>query len=121
LLDDLRARASTRLASVQEKLRAQLNDSEAKLEALERSAQKGGFSGNLGAERTTSEQAEIKRFRESVARTRADLRASEREYRRGVDRVQGWVIFINVWLMPILIAGAGLFFSWRRTKAAGGG
>jgi ABC-type uncharacterized transport system involved in gliding motility auxiliary subunit len=121
LLDDLRARASARLAAVQEKLRAQLNDGEAKLEALEKSAQKGGFSGNLGAERTASEQAEIKRFRESVGRTRGDLRASERDYRREIDRVQGWAIFINVWLMPILVAGAGLFFSWRRAKALGDG
>jgi ABC-type uncharacterized transport system involved in gliding motility auxiliary subunit len=119
LLDDLRARASARLAAVQEKLRAQLNDSESKLEALEKSEQTGGFSGNLGAERTVGERAEIKRFRESVGQTRADLRASERQYRREIDRVQGWVIFINVWLMPILVACAGLFLSWRRAKAAG--
>jgi ABC-2 type transport system permease protein len=30
-------------------------------------------------------------------------------------------VFINVWLMPLLVAGAGLFFFWRRQRRARAG
>jgi hypothetical protein len=36
--------------------------------------------------------------------------------RSDIDRVQALVVFINVWLAPLLVAGVGFFLFWRRQR-----
>jgi uncharacterized iron-regulated membrane protein len=44
------------------------------------------------------------------------LRAVGRDLRRDIDMLQGWTVFLNVWLAPILVAAAGLYVFWRRRR-----
>ncbi|MES1204193.1 MAG: hypothetical protein ABUS57_22360, partial [Pseudomonadota bacterium] len=60
------------------------------------------------------------RFRARVLGLRNELRASERDFRRGVETLQGWLVFVNVWLAPLLVAAAGVFVFWRRRARAEG-
>ena len=117
LVDDMEADAERRIRRRQEELQGELAETEARLAQLqERGRGSGFFSGNLGAELTPEENAEIERFRAQVVEVRGELRSAERGLRGDIDRLQAIVVFINIWLAPILIAAAGLFFFWRRQR-----
>jgi hypothetical protein len=44
----------------------------------------------------------------------------EREFRRDIDALESQLVFLNVWLPPILVglAGIGVFF-WRGRRRGG--
>lgn len=117
LLDDMERDADRRIQRRQEELQTELQETEARLAELQAGGRGSGFfSGDLGAEMTAEENAEIERFRQQVVDVRGELRSSERDLRSDIDRLQALVLFINVWLAPILVAGAGLFMFWRRQR-----
>lgn len=103
----------------QDQLRTELEDTQNRLQQLQSRGQGSGFfSGNLGAELTAQENAEIERFRARVGEVRGELRNTERDLRGDINRLQALVVFINVWLAPILVALVGLFLFWRRQRRA---
>jgi ABC-type uncharacterized transport system involved in gliding motility auxiliary subunit len=117
LVDTMEADADRRIQRRQEELQQELQETEARLAELQtRGRGSGFFSGNLGAELTPEENAEIERFRERVIAVRGELRRAERELRGDIDRLETAVVFVNVWLAPLLVAGAGLFLFWRRQR-----
>jgi len=117
LVDEMEADAGRRIQRRQEELQSELQETEARLAELQaRGAGSGFFSGNLGAELTPEENVEIERFRARVIEVRSELRRTERELRGDIDRLETLVVFINVWLAPMLIAGVGLFLFWRRQR-----
>jgi hypothetical protein len=122
VLEDMHRNAQERLRATEEKLRAELQETEARLAELQSKGKGSGFfAGDLGAELTGEERDEVEKFRAEAMRVRADLRKVERSYRSDVDALQGWLILINVWAAPMLIALAGLVLFWRRQRRAAGG
>jgi len=102
-------------------LQGELEDTQGRLAQLQaRGRGSGFFSGNLGAELTPEENAEIERFRAQVVDVRGQLRGVERDLRGGINSLEAWIVFVNVWLAPILVAGVGLVLFWRRQKRAQG-
>jgi len=98
-------------------LQTELSDTEARLAELQaRGSGSGFFSGNLGAELTPEESAEIERFRARALEVRGELRRVERDLRSDINNLEALVVFVNVWLAPMLVAGAGLFLFWRRQR-----
>ena len=59
-------------------------------------------------------QAEIDGFRRDLADTRAELRQVRRALREDVDRLQDWLIFWNVWFVPVTILILALGIATRR-------
>jgi ABC-type uncharacterized transport system involved in gliding motility auxiliary subunit len=117
LIESMEAQAATRLAKSQSKLRDELAEADARLAALQDKGRGSGFfTGDLGAELTAEEREEVARFRARALKIRAELRATEREYRRDVGRLEGWIMAINVGFIPLLVAAAGLVVSWRRAR-----
>ncbi len=117
LVEEMEADAERRIRRRQEELQTELQETEARLAQLEaRGRGSGFFSGNLGAELTPEENAEIERFRARVVEVRSELRGTERDLRRDIERLEALVVFVNIWLAPLLIAGAGLFLFWRRQR-----
>lgn len=117
LLDDMEEDAQQRIQTRRQQLQGELADTEARLQALQaRGRGSGYFTGDLGAELTPEEQAEIDRFRTSMVEIRGELRRAERDLRGDVNRLEALLVFINVWLAPLLVAGAGLFLFWRRQR-----
>jgi hypothetical protein len=51
---------------------------------------------------------------------RGELRNVERDLRGDISRLEALVVFINVWLAPLLVAAAGLFLFWRRQRLGRG-
>ncbi|MGQ0531221.1 MAG: Gldg family protein [Caulobacteraceae bacterium] len=117
LVEEMERDAQRRIESRQQELEADLQQTQARLEELQaRGRGSGFFAGDLGAELTPEEQAEVDRFRERESEIRTELRGLVRDLRGDIDRLQALVILINVWLAPLLIAGGGLFLFWRRQR-----
>lgn len=122
LVDRMEADAQRRIERRQQELQTELDETEQQLAELQaRGRGSGFFSGDLGAELTPEEGAAIDRFRERVVSVRGELRGVERDLRRDIDQLKAAVVFVNVWLAPLLIAAGGLFFFWRRQRRAKGG
>lgn len=112
-VDELREAARTRLFAEQERLETLLKAAEARIGELE--ARRAG-----GAASTPAELAEINEYRVQAAEIRGQLRGVEREFRRDIDALESQLVFLNVWLPPVLVglAGIGVFF-WRGRRRGG--
>lgn len=105
--DDLREAARTRLFAEQERLETLLKQAEERIGALE--ARRAG-----GAASTPEELAEINDYRVQAADIRSQLRGVEREFRRDIDALENQLVFLNVWMPPMLVGLAGMgVFLWR--------
>jgi ABC-type uncharacterized transport system involved in gliding motility auxiliary subunit len=112
-VDDLREAARTRLFAEQKRLEDVLKAAEEKLQALESRRASGAAS-------TPEELNEIGQYRTEAADARRQLRGVEREFRSDIDALEAWLLFLNVWLPPILVALAGLgVFAWRSRRRGG--
>lgn len=121
LLTDMERDAQRRIESRQRELEADLQETRTRLDELQaRGRGSGFFAGDLGAELTPEEQAEVDRYQAREGEIRTELRGLVRDLRGDIDRLQALVIFINVWLAPLLIAVAGLFLFWRRRRGSAG-
>lgn len=121
LIDEMERDAQRSIQQQRDELQGQLEATERNLAAVQaRGRGSGFFSGNLGAELTPEENREIEGFRREVAQVRTDLRNIERNLRSGVNSLEAWIVFVNVWLAPILVAGVGLVLFWRRQRRAQG-
>lgn len=121
LVERMEADAQRRIERRQEELQSELTETEQQLAELQaRGRGSGFFSGDLGAELTNEEQAAIDRFRQRVVSVRTELRGVERDLRRDIDQLQAAIVFLNVWLAPLLVAGGGLFLFWRRQRRSKG-
>jgi len=117
LVERMEADADRLIRTRQEELEGELQETQAQLEELQsRGRGSGFFSGDLGAELTAEENQAIDRFRARVVEVRGELRRTERDLRGDIDRLQALVVFINVWLAPLLVAAIGLFLFWRRQR-----
>jgi ABC-type uncharacterized transport system involved in gliding motility auxiliary subunit len=116
-LDDMERDAQRRIEAEQERLQSDLQQTEARLANLQAHGQGSGyFSGNLGAELNDEERQEIEQFRAKVKETRGALRGLQRNLRGDIERLEALLVFINLWLAPILVAGAGVYVFWRRNR-----
>jgi len=53
-----------------------------------------------------------------VTQVRQELRSVGRDLRADIDALKALVVFVNMWLAPILVAGTGLYLFWRRQRRA---
>lgn len=112
-VDDLREAARTRLFAEQKRLEDVLKGAEAQLQALEARRVNGAAS-------TPEELNEMGHYRAEAADARKLLRAVERGFRADIDALEGRLMFLNIWLPPILVALAGIgVFVWRNRRRRG--
>ncbi len=120
VLDDLERKAQEAIEARQRELQADLQSAQSRLVNLQQRGRGSGFfSGNLGAELTPEENAEMKRVQQELNEARTALRGVERDLRKDVDGLKALVMFINMWLAPLLVAAGGLYFFWRRQRRVG--
>lgn len=109
--------ASRRIEQRRQELQTQLQETESHLAELQSQGHGSGFfTGNLGAELTPAEQREIDTFRNRVVAVRTELRSVQRDLRADINHLEAVIVFLDMWLGPLLVAGAGLFLFWRRQR-----
>jgi len=65
---------------------------------------------------SSAQQQEIAKFRQELLQVRKDLRGVQRELVKNIESLEGWVKFLNIGLMPLLIAVGGVWISSSRHR-----
>ncbi len=116
-IDEIRREAESRYYAEQTELQEQLEQYEARLAEIE--SNEASFL-DAGRDRSRSGDAEAEELRTQILETRTRLRGIERNFRADLDRVETTLVAANVWLLPALVAIAGLgVFVWRSRRRAG--
>ena len=112
----MRSEAEAQYFRQQSELESRLATAQARLAELQDTGEGDSFfSGDPEAELSEPERAELSLLREDILDLRARLRETERDYRRGIDRLESSLKALNIWGGPVLVALAGLIV-WRRQK-----
>jgi ABC-2 type transport system permease protein len=119
VVERMKAEAQARLLEEQQQLQTRLETATARLDELEaKGAGAGFFSGRNDATLSGAEQAEMTRFRAEVLDTRKRLRGVQEGVRASVAQVKTMLIALSAFLVPLLIALAGVWvFTARRVAA----
>ncbi len=98
-------------------LEDELQKTTAKLQELQKA--QGGGAGKSGQILTPEQQAELERFRKTVAEARLALKEVRKNLRQDAESLVFWTKLANIVLMPLLVALAGLFIAFiRKTRTA---
>ena len=108
---DMEARAQQAYLGKIKELEDNLGQTQEKLNAL----QKGRGAG-AGAILTAEQQVELENFRRRAAETRLALKEVRRELRSESEALQFWTKVVNIALMPLLVAIAGIAFAALRRR-----
>jgi ABC-type uncharacterized transport system involved in gliding motility auxiliary subunit len=113
VVENIRREAEQQFREQERALQAKLEETEQKIKALQTEGGEGGLI------LTPEQAAEIEVFRQEQIKTRKELRAVQHELQKNIERLGTQLKFINIGLMPILIAafaiGAGVYRTRRRT------
>ncbi len=115
----LQQSAEQRFRKKEQELREKLRDTENQLRSLRSQKQ-----GNNALILNSAQQNEITRFRQDKIKIRKELREVQHQLRKDIEGLEGWLKFINIGLIPILIGVGGLLagiYRSRRKQAGGAG
>ncbi len=62
------------------------------------------------------QEQEIERFRQELVLIRKDLRGVQHELRKNIERLEDWLKFLNIGLMPLMIGVVGLLVSVKKVR-----
>ena len=111
VIRDMEARAQQAYLGKIKELEANLTQTQEKLNALQKGRGKGA-----GAILTAEQQTELENFRKRAAETRLALKEVRRELRADSEALQFWTKVLNIVLMPLLVAVAGVALALLRRR-----
>jgi len=94
-------------------LENELQKTTAKLQALQKAQ---GGAGKPSQLMTPEQQAELERFRKTVAETRLALKEVRKNLRQDAESLVFWTKVANIALMPLVVALFGLFLAFFRKR-----
>jgi len=109
VIRDMEARASQQYVGKLKQLQDSLTQTQDKLQSL----QKTGPGTTI---LTAAQQAEVENFKRKAAETRLQLKEVRRNLRADSEALEFWTKVINIALMPLLVAFAGIAFAFYRRK-----
>ena len=110
VVEQIRRDAEARFREREQELQARLEETEQKIAQLQ---QEGGESALL---LTEEQAAEIEKFRLEQIRTRKELRAVQHELQKNIERLGTQLKFINIGLIPLIIALLALVAGIQRAR-----
>lgn len=114
VVQELQADAQARFQQEADTLQKKLSDTESRLKALEQGG--SGTSAGTSTALTPQQQSEINRFKRELIDTRTALRQVQHNLRKEVDRLGAILAFINIALVPILVAAFALLLAVLRRR-----
>ena len=111
LLHALQQDAEQQFRQKEQALQERLKATEGKIQELQ-SQKPEGSAMILSAE----QQKAMATFRQDLIQVRKELRSVQHELGKNIERVESWVKFINIGLVPILIGIAGVWISSSRNR-----
>ena len=118
VVQQLQADAQAQFQSEADALKQKMTDTQDRLRALQ---QGGGATSAQTQTVSAAQQSEIERFKRELLDTRTQLRDVQHNLRKEVDRLGEWLAFVNIALVPLLVAafaiGLAIFRRRRRARA----
>ena len=96
----------------------QLEDNLQKTQEKLQELQKGKPGASTSTILTAEQQAEIDNFRKQTIQTRAELKEVRKNLRVETDRLEFWTKVVNIGLVPLLVALAGLALAYAKRRRA---
>lgn len=109
---EIRRSAELKYRSKEQQLLDRLEQTERALLELEQGRR--GEDGQLML--TAEQQEEIEKFRREKVRIRKELREVQHQLRQDIERLEGWLKFINIGLVPLLITVGATVVGVRRAR-----
>ncbi|HEX3652202.1 MAG TPA: Gldg family protein [Rhizomicrobium sp.] len=103
VVQKLQQQAQTKFQQQEQVLQQKLSDTQDRLRALQQGATQPG-KGNKAAGLSAEQQREIQRFRHEALDIRSKLREVQRNLRGSIDRLGDILSFVNIALVPLLVA-----------------
>jgi ABC-type uncharacterized transport system involved in gliding motility auxiliary subunit len=110
-VEALRAEAEARYLALQDELRAELNEAEARLDDLTRQGRASALGGAGEAD-----SAEAEALRAQIIRARERLREIERGFRVEIDALERALTIWTVWIPPFFVIFCASLFTLMRTR-----
>jgi ABC-type uncharacterized transport system involved in gliding motility auxiliary subunit len=104
----MRRQADEKFKAKQIQLQAELSDTEQHLTELRQAVH--------GSRRTAAQKATLEQFTQRKLAIRSELRAVQRSLDADIERLSMLLKFIDILLMPILVALAGLVYGLLRMR-----
>jgi ABC-type uncharacterized transport system involved in gliding motility auxiliary subunit len=111
-VEEIRKNAESKFREKEKQLLAQLQDTEKKLNDLQRNRKEGASAQVL----TPEQQKEITRFRDEKIKIRKELRSVQHELQKDIERLDRNLKWINIGLIPFLVAIGGILLSFYRNR-----
>ncbi len=112
VVQDLQAQAQTQFRQQEDALKQRLTDAQQSLRDLQQG--EGGKSGSVAL--TPQQQGEIERVKHELIQTRAALRDVQHNLRKDIDALGDFLAFVNIALVPLLVAFFALGLAWLRRR-----
>jgi ABC-type uncharacterized transport system involved in gliding motility auxiliary subunit len=113
VVQKLQADAQAQFQSEADALKQKMTDTQDRLRAL----QQGTAGANTQTQTVTAaQQSEIERFKRELLDTRSQLREVQHNLRKEVDRLGEWLAFINIALVPLLVAAFAIVLAFLRRR-----
>ena len=113
VIRDMEAQAQQAYTGKIKELETQLKQSTDKLQALQQSRAPGQQNSTI---LTPEQQAEIDKFRQTSAEARRELKEVRKDLRAESESLQFWTKVVNIGVVPLLVALAGLALAIYRRK-----
>ena len=107
---EMEARAAQNYVGKLKQLEESLQQTQEKLQALQKTGP------GQGTILTPDQQTEVENFKKRAAETRRELKEVRRDLRADSEALQFWTKVVNIALMPILVALAGVGFWMHRRR-----
>ncbi|MEN8718702.1 MAG: Gldg family protein [Oceanococcaceae bacterium] len=111
LIEQMKRDADRQFRDKEEELQDRLRETERKLSELQTQKQEGNVL-TLSPE----QEAEVERFLETKLATRKELRAVRFNLNKDVERLEGWLKFLNIAGVPLLLILGALLVSRKRQR-----
>jgi len=114
-IEELQAAAEQKFRAREQELNKKLEDTQTRLKAIQSRSKDGQII------LSEDDKKELLGFRQEFVQTRKDLRLVRRELNADIERLQSWIMFLDIAAIPLLIVLGGLLFALfrrvRRTSA----
>ncbi len=115
LVDSIRRDSERKYRNSEQVLLAKLKGLQARLEKV---GQKTGKDGRVSLALTEKDKEAVENAREEMIATRQKLRGVKHALRADIESLEGWVKFVNIALVPLLIGAGGFAFAAFRRRSA---
>jgi len=111
-IEELRLAAEQRFRAEERQLQKRLEDAEKKLDDIRKKKKEGVPDAGLDK----AVQATAEQFTQEILATRKELRRVQLALREDIETLQGWLLFFNIALVPILVGVLALVLGALRVR-----